>query len=90
LNGDDSGITAMKVTNGTKRSTIIVKGKGAGLDAPYLPLLADAPGVKIQLHESESGRCWGADFPRTAIEKNDPGNLSTELGRDGQFMARLP
>ena len=89
LDLDGDSLAMVKLGKSRARATIEVKGAGDLLDLPYLPLAAPN-GIRVQLHETESGRCWGADFPTTAIRANFRGTAGNGLGESGQVRAVLP
>ena len=84
-----SGLSVVTLRNGDARSRITLKGKGALLDAPYLPVVAPQ-GLTVQLIDADSGRCFGADFPASSITRNHPGDPSSQLGRVGRLAAKFP
>jgi hypothetical protein len=85
----DDPVSMVKLRRGKTRSTIVVKGSGPALDLPYLPLAAP-DGITVQLHESTTGRCWGAQFPTTSISANFAGTAGAGLGQAGRLRADLP
>jgi Tol biopolymer transport system component len=87
LDGDSLAMVKLGTTPG--RSTIEVRGAGDLLDLPYLPLAAPN-GIRVQLHETTTGRCWGADFPTTAIRANFRGTAGNGPGESGQVRAEIP
>jgi Tol biopolymer transport system component len=89
LDLDGDSLAMIKLGTSRARSTIEVKGAGDLLDLPYLPLAAPN-GIRVQLHETETGRCWGADFPTTAIKANFRGTAGNGLGESGQVRVQLP
>lgn len=54
------------------RSKVLVKGRGAGLPDPMLPI--DTP-LTVQLVNGDNGRCWGADFDAAAVHTNQAGHF---------------
>ena len=85
----DDPVSTVKLRRGQTRSSIVVKGSGAALDLPYLPLAAP-DGITVQLHESTTGRCWGAEFPTTSISANFAGTAGAGLGQAGRLRADVP
>ena len=67
---------------------VLVRGNGPLLDAPYLPLKA-ADGLVVQLQETGTGRCWGADMPASAIRYNVSGPAQRGTGRNGKLVAQV-
>ena len=62
------GLTKVQLRPGTAgRAGVIVKGRGAHLGLPSLPL---TPPVTVQLQE-ESGPCWAATFEAGGVRLND-------------------
>lgn len=78
---------AVRLRSTEKGPLILARGSGPHLDLPYLPLLAPS-GLTVQLHESESGACWGTHFPADAIERNHAGSLDQATETRGRFVAR--
>jgi Tol biopolymer transport system component len=85
----DDPVSMVKLRRGPTRSTIVVKGSGPALDLPYLPIAAP-DGITVQLHESTTGRCWGAQFPTTSISANFAGTAGAGLGQAGRLRADVP
>jgi Tol biopolymer transport system component len=88
LDVEGDSLAAVKLGTTPGRTTVEVKGAGDLLDLPYLPLAAPN-GIRVQLHESTTGRCWGADFPTTAIRANFRGSAGSGLGESGQVRAEV-
>lgn len=82
-------LSPLTLHGGADTTRILARGKGLLLDAPYLPRPA-ASGLTVQLQDTVSGRCWGADFPASAIEKNFAGQPRDAAKSDGWLVARLP
>ena len=82
------GITDLTVSSSARSRRISLHGKGALLDAPYLPLNG-GKGIVVQLHDSGSGRCWGTAFPASAITRNVAGVAATGSRRDGWLVAEI-
>jgi Tol biopolymer transport system component len=82
-------LSPVTLHDGSGATRILVRGRGPLLDAPYLPRPA-AGGLTVQLQDASSGRCWGANFPAGAIEKNFGGTLVLRNASDGWLVARLP
>lgn len=58
------GISKMLVrSGGVGKSKIILKGKGAGLSDPALPLPLGTTGLRAQLTNDSSNVCWESEFP---------------------------
>lgn len=53
------------------KSKISVKGKGAGLSNPTLPLAPATTGIRVQLTNTASGLCWESAFPLSGITADD-------------------
>ena len=85
----DDPVSMVKLRRGQARSTIVVKGSGPALDLPYLPLAAP-DGITVQLHESTTGRCWGASFPNTSISANFAGAPGSGGRQAGRLRADVP
>jgi hypothetical protein len=68
---------------------IWVRGEGSLLDAPYMPV-DGSHGLTVQLHDSTSGRCWGAEIPANAITRNAAGLAQQGSRRDGRLVAQIP
>jgi Tol biopolymer transport system component len=85
---DDDPVSLVQLRSGPSRSAIVVKGAGPALDLPYLPLAAPE-GIDVQVHESTTGRCWGAHFPTAAITANFAGSLGSGLGTYGELRAEI-
>lgn len=80
------GSTAVIARNGDKRARLTFRGKGPLLDAPHLPLSAPN-GVTVQVHDTNSGRCFGTHFPAEAIRRNRAGEEADGKFPDGRFAA---
>lgn len=82
------GLTSLRVSapDGTPR--VLARGAGEHLDAPYLPLVAPA-GLVVQLQETGTGRCWGAEFPASGIKRNNRGMVAVGSARNGRLVARV-
>ena len=89
LRDPNGALSPLTLHGGTGATRILARGKGTLLDAPYLPRPA-AKGLTVQLQDTASGRCWGADFPPSAIEKNFAGEPLSATRGDGWLVARLP
>jgi len=83
------GLSSVLLTRRGATRRILVQGGGAALDAPYLPLDVTG-GVVVQLHETDRGRCWGAAFARTDVERNDGGHVGRRSRSDGYLVATMP
>ena len=82
------GATALIARNGDKRARLTFRGEGPLIDAPYLPLAAPS-GVTVQVHDTISGRCFGAHFPPESIRRNRAGEETQGRFPDGRFAADL-
>jgi len=82
------GLTSLRVTESGGASRVTLRGAGQLLDAPYLPLQA-ADGMVVQLQETSTGRCWGADLPASAIRYNVSGPAQRGTGRNGKLVAQI-
>lgn len=80
------GLTSVVLTSSADARRIRVEGAGPLLDAPYLPLKG-AKGIVVQLHETSTGRCWGASFPASAIRRNVGGVAAPGSRRNGLLIA---
>ena len=80
-------LSSVTLSRGVDGRRIAVRGGGALLDAPYLPLAA-RDGIVTQVQETGTGRCWEARFPASSIRRNassaGPGGR-----RDGLLVAEL-
>jgi cysteine-rich repeat protein len=75
--GTANGVQKILLKASTEaRAQVLVKGKGLGLPDPTLGNLVTP--VTAQLHSSETGLCWGAEY--TATKKNT----------DTRFKAKTP
>ncbi|MEW6269324.1 MAG: hypothetical protein AB1689_08525, partial [Thermodesulfobacteriota bacterium] len=83
------GLTSLTLTSSPGARRILARGDGPLLDAPFLPLHG-AQGIVVQLHETDTGRCWGADFAASSISRNVAGLPVIGSRRDGRFSARIP
>jgi Tol biopolymer transport system component len=86
--GERDPVEVVQLRGGESRSAIVVKGVGPALDLPYLPVAAPQ-GIDVQLHESTTGRCWGAHFPTSAIGANFAGTLGSGPGSYGELRAEI-
>jgi hypothetical protein len=50
---------------------ILVKGKGAALGDPPLPLSLSLTGIRVQLTNQSNGVCWESEFPLDRITADD-------------------
>lgn len=82
------GVTALIARNGDKRARLTFRGDGPRIDAPYLPLIAPG-GLTAQIHDTNSGRCFGAHFPPETIRRNQPGEARDGRFPDGRLAADL-
>jgi Tol biopolymer transport system component len=89
LRDPNGGIASLTLFGGDTATRIQASGKGALLDAPYLPLTG-TQGLTVQLQDRDSGRCWSADFPAAAVRKNFAGKPGYGSRDDGWLVARLP
>jgi Tol biopolymer transport system component len=86
LLGGDGGLTSLRLAASGSKPRIVLRGQGSLLGAPYLPLPA-ADGLVVQLQEAESGRCWGATLPASAIRWNVAGPYERGTRRTGKLVA---
>lgn len=84
----DGAVTTLRLTTAGGRSRILLRGGGALLDAPYLPIVAP-DGLVVQLQETGTGRCWGAEFAPGAIKRNIAGTTARGSRRDGRLVAQI-
>ena len=82
------GLASVRLARGGGRPRVLVRGSGALLDAPYLPVVAP-DGLRVQLHETGTGRCWGATFAPQDIKRNIAGTTARGSVRDGHLVAQL-
>jgi hypothetical protein len=82
------GLTSVRMTSAGGRRQVLVRGRGPLLDAPYLPIVAPN-GLTVQLQDTSTGRCWGADFAPGDIKRNIAGTTERGSRRDGRVVARL-
>jgi len=81
------GLSNLRVSTSGGKPRVLLRGAGALLDAPYLPL--DAPnGLVVQLQETTTGSCWGAELPASAIRYNVSGPALRGTGRNGKLVAQ--
>lgn len=86
----DRGGAVERVTlrSSPKRAMATVASSSPALDLPYLPL--DAPhGVRVQLHETTTDRCWEAAFPAEALRINTRGAVTSKGATPGIVRATL-
>lgn len=81
-----NGTTALIARNGEKRARLTFRGQGPLIDAPHLPLAAPN-GITVQLHDTNSGRCYGAHFAPETIRRNLPGEETRGQFPDGRLAA---
>lgn len=53
------------------KAKIIVKGKGAALSDPTLPLAPGTSGIRVQLTNPATGVCWESEFPFGTVSVDD-------------------
>jgi Tol biopolymer transport system component len=87
LIGARSGVTALRLSTSGRTPRILLRGAGSLLDAPYLPLKA-ADGLVVQLQETSTGRCWGAELPASAIRYNVSAPAQRGTARTGKLVAQ--
>lgn len=80
-------LSSVSLTRSSATRRILVRGGGDLLDAPYLPLDTSS-GLVVQLHESDSGRCWGASYAPSAVQRNDGGRAGQRSRSDGHLVAQ--
>ena len=76
-----------RVTQVEMLPRILVRGSGQLIDAPFLPL--KGVGFTVQLQDATSGRCWSADFPGAAVQKNFGGKPGDGSRSDGALTAQM-
>lgn len=84
----DGAVQSLRMRNRENYSLLQMTSRSPILDQPYLPL--DVPrGVSIQLHETTTGRCWGASFNPESITRNRRGQLGPGGISRGVFRAKV-
>lgn len=72
--GVQEGITRLVAKGGAEgKAKMLVKGRGASLSDPTLPLTPDTTGLRVQLNNSSSGVCWESAFPISTVTVTDDG-----------------
>lgn len=85
---DDGAVGFVRLRTSSKRRTAKIVTSSPAIDLPYLPL--DAPnGVKMQLQELTTGRCWEADFDPSTIDMNRRGEITGGGVTSGAVRADL-
>jgi hypothetical protein len=59
------------------KSKVLVKGQGAALGDPTLPLAPSTTGILVQLTNQGNGKCWESEFPLSSIKADDAGFKAT-------------
>lgn len=72
----NDGVKSAAISEKTGKAMAKMVGKGAAVPDAVLP--ATAP-VTVQLVNSETGLCWGAEFGPSSISKNDATQLKATL-----------
>jgi hypothetical protein len=88
LRDSAGGITSLTVAGGARSRRVQLRGRGPLLDAPYLPV-AGGRGIAVQLQDTGTGRCWGAEFPAAAITRNIAGGTAGAGTHDGWLVAEM-
>ncbi len=83
--GGGGAVSRMSLAARRERSRISLRGAGAGLDLPYLPL-DERASLELRLEVRDSADCFASTIPARAILEDEAG----EGGRPGRFSARLP
>lgn len=86
LRDPKGGLGALTIVGGPL-PRILVRGSGQLIDAPFLPL--KGVGFTVQLQDATSGRCWSADFPGAAVQKNFGGKPGDGSRSDGALTAQM-
>lgn len=81
------GLASVRLTRSAGRPRILLRGGGALLDAPFLPVVGRG-GFAVQLQETGTGRCWGAAFAPEDIKRNIAGRTAKDSMRDGHLVAQ--
>jgi hypothetical protein len=55
------------------KSKVLVKGQGAALGDPTLPLAPSTTGILVQLTNQGNGKCWESEFPLSKITADAQG-----------------
>ena len=53
------------------KSKLVVKGAGAALGDPDLPLPMTLNGIRVQLTNESNGKCWESEFPLNTITADE-------------------
>jgi hypothetical protein len=53
------------------KSKLVVKGAGAALGDPALPLPLTLNGIRVQLTNESNGKCWESEFPLNTITADE-------------------
>lgn len=66
------GISKIVAKGGVdSKAKILVKGNGAALSDPTLPLAPGTSGIRVQLTNESSGVCWESEFPFGTVKVNE-------------------
>lgn len=85
---DRGAVNFLRLRTTSKRRTVKLTTTSPAIDLPYLPI--DAPqGVRVQLQEITTGRCWEADFPESSLEVNRRGEIGGGGVTSGAVRAKL-
>ena len=77
--GTTDGLTRIELENGVAgRSTVIVRGSGAALPMPLLPLQLP---LTVQL-QATNGECWEARYLDAGVGTNEPNRFRGKAGAD--------
>ncbi|MDG2307479.1 MAG: hypothetical protein P8R42_23065 [Candidatus Binatia bacterium] len=84
----NGAVEIVRLRSSPARSVAKVVSSSPALDLPYLP--PNAPhGVRVQPHETTTGRCWEADFPASPVRANRRGEIAPGGVSRGLFRADL-
>jgi hypothetical protein len=79
--GDADGIVLLKAKAGAAgKSSMKIKGKGAGLFVPALPPAQSPAPLLVQLHSVASGTCFGAAYSAPALSDADDADSFKDEG----------
>lgn len=84
----DGAVEVVKLREGRSRVSIKVLSTSPALDLPYLPL-DTSEGIRVQLYESLTERCWEADFPSSSVTVNRRGSVTSRRMVSGSLRASL-
>jgi Tol biopolymer transport system component len=84
----NSGGVERAILRGGRHARIRIRGSGAKLGLPYLPLDERGP-LLVRLHRSDGG-CFAADYAPADVRRNSAAGLSGVASQIGRFVARVP